>query len=127
MITHRMKLFQLGLVLTFIAIGSILFYVGKGHDLILENKLITIGPVTYKAAPSIKLIIDDQKAIPVNSGFANKAFVVGASHSLKAQILDDAGAVIKVIEKKFKLSLHNSFLISMPALVANDPKWIKEI
>src|SRR3989338_3389293 len=81
----RIFFFRLVVVGLLLITAMVLYYIGKSHDLILENKAITSGSVSYEEAPSIRVFIDNLDPILVMSGFANKAVIVGSKHTLRAE------------------------------------------
>lgn len=125
-ILTKRSLYKLLVALFFIVIAVFLFSIGKGHHLELENKAITLNGKSYQVAPDVRLTINNEQPIPVKSGYSNKASVLGSNHKFKIEILDKEGNVKKTIEKKVKLNLVDTFFISIPILLADDPDWIRE-
>ncbi|PID56539.1 hypothetical protein CSB45_10960 [candidate division KSB3 bacterium] len=103
-----------------------LYWLGKGHTILLENKDVTINGTAYAAVDHIlQVSVDGKKAIRVKSGSRKKlkGNVSGPWHSIKVESLDDNKQVVKTVEKKFSTSLDDMFLLSLPALLADDDNW----
>ena len=118
------RLIALALV---IVLAGFLFWIGKGHTLLLDNKEVKREGQKYKPERLVQVIINDQEPVEVKSGMrkAAKDVVAGPWHSIKIEVLDRQKNVVKTVEKKFSLSLDDMFVLSIPALLAEDANWIE--
>ena len=110
-----------------LVLAVVLFFIGKGHTLLLDNQDITINGSSYKATHAINVMINDQKTVLVKAGKRKKAddLVAGPWHRITIEILDDEKNVLNTVEKKFSVGLKDMLLLQLPALVENDPLWIQ--
>lgn len=124
----KRNMYQIGLVVVLILIAALLFRIGKGHTLLIDNNAMTINGKAYAAVEAVRVTVDGQpKPITVKSGERDQTIVKGASHSVKAELLDANGTVTATVEKKFKLAtLADAFILSTPAILADDPGAIQE-
>ncbi|GAK60964.1 hypothetical protein U27_00862 [Candidatus Vecturithrix granuli] len=116
------------IALAFVVVLAVfLFWIGKGHTLLLDNKEIKRDGQKLKAERLVQVIINDQEPVEVKSGIrkAAKDVVAGPWHSIKIEVLDRQKNVVKTVEKKFSLGLNDMFVLSIPALLAENADWIE--
>lgn len=109
-----------------IILAGVLFWIGKGHTLLLDNKDLTINGKTYPALSSVKVTVNQQESVQVRAGTRKmpKNMVAGPWHRITVDVLEN-DQVVRTIEKKFSLPLADMFVLNIPALVADDPNWIQ--
>lgn len=106
------------------ATGSLLFYLGKEHIILLDNKAAEIGGTRYEAAKYVRVTIngDRKKTMELNSGERVIVKISGPSHYIKAEIIDrQTDTIVSSAERNFNFGKRSSFMISIPALAANAP------
>lgn len=116
------------IALAFVVVLAVfLFWIGKGHALLLDNKEIKRDGQKLKAERLVQITINDQEPVEVKSGIrkAAKDVVAGPWHSIKIEVLDRQKNVVKTVEKKFSLGLSDMFVLSIPALLAENADWIE--
>ncbi len=108
-------------------LAIVLFIIGKGHTLLLDNQDVTIDGKTYEATHAIRVVINDQKAILVKAGKRKKAKVpvAGPWHRITVEILDEDKNVLQTLEKKITLGLDDMLLLHLPALISDASQWIQ--
>lgn len=112
-------------LLIFVAVISVFLYrQGKGFDLLLDNKTVTIGEKTYHALSLVRVSINDSEPLELMKRDRDVISVVGYTHRIKVEILDMDEDVVKTVEKEFRLDRAAGDLLSLPALVAGEPDWI---
>ena len=123
----RRTLYRLIALAVVVVLAVLLFWIGKGHTLLLDNKEVKRDGQKYKAERLVQIIINDQEPVEVKSGMrkAAKDVVAGPWHSIKIEVLDRQKNVVKTVEKKFSLSLDDMFVLSIPVLLAEDANWIE--
>ena len=127
-IMGKRNLYRTIAVVIILLFACFLFWIGKGHSLLFDNKDMTANGKSYKAAGTMRVTVDEQKPVLVKSGKRArlKDPVKGPWHSIKVEILDNDRNVVDTIEKKFSLSLSDMFLLNLPAFQAEDSNWIQK-
>jgi hypothetical protein len=110
-----------------IILAVILFWIGKGHNFLFDNKEITLNGKTYPALELIQVAIDGQDAIQVRSGMRKqiKSPVAGPWHTITVEVIENK-AVTRMVTKKFSVNLAEMFVVNLPVLLEDDPQWIQE-
>lgn len=114
----------IGLVLI---LAVVLFWIGKGHSFLFDNKEITLNGKTYPALDLMQVTIDKQKPIQVRSGTRKQTQnpVAGPWHTITVEVIENK-AVVLTVAKKFSVNLSDMFVVNLPALLEDDPQWIQE-
>ena len=112
-------------VLGLIALSACLFYIGKGHTLLLDTNMITIDGKELRSYASAAVSVD---GIELNSsmGRAERAMVVVSGPKHTIVIVDDSDPTKKV-EKNFTIpTFMDRVIVSIPAILGNAPTehWI---
>ena len=114
-------------VVFIIAIG--LFWIGRGHSFLVDNQKLTINSKTYQPVnATLNVTINDaQPPVAVKYGQRKKMgdAVAGPWHTITVEVVGKNKAVEKTIEKRFSVPLDEMFLVSLPALLADDPNWLQ--
>jgi hypothetical protein len=97
---------------------------GKGFDLLLDNKTVTIGEKTYKAFSLVRVSVDGSEPLELMKRDREVISVVGYNHRIKVEVLDMDEDVVKTVEKEFEITRETGDLLSIPALVEGEPDWI---
>jgi hypothetical protein len=112
------------LVLLLVLLGFWLYHIGKGFDLLVDNKTITIGDVTYRATSTVRVSIDGSEPLVLTKRGRDVISVVGYVHVIRVEELDMDDEVIRTVEKSFTLDRHSGDLLSLPALLGGEENWI---
>lgn len=126
-IMGKRTIYRLLAIIAIIVIACCLYWQGKGHTILLDNKEISLNGTSYKAAGHVNVSVDGKKEILVKSGSRKKlkGAVSGPWHSITVEVLGEGNAVTKTIERNFSLSLDDIFLLSLPGLLAEDANWVQ--
>jgi hypothetical protein len=112
-------------LLVLVGVLSIFLYrMGKGFDLLLDNKTVTIGEKTYKAFSLVRVSVDGSEPLELMKRDREVISVVGYNHRIKVEVLDMDEDVVKTVEKEFEITRETGDLLSIPALVEGEPDWI---
>ncbi len=118
-------LMQIGLVLLIIIVSVFLYRIGKGFQIIVENKNNALDGITFEVQGPVRVIFDDKDKLELKENSADLALLIGyGEHKIKVEVLDAEGNVIKSIEKTFKLSGKEGDLLSIPALLSGSERYI---
>jgi len=122
---NRRLLVRAVVLLLFVALGVFFFVNGKGHDILLDNKTVTVGDRTYEAFASARISLDGRKSVEIQRRERLPDMLVGKNHAIRVEVLNRGGQVIQTVEEKFSLGLERTWLISLPLLVSGDANWIQ--
>ncbi len=115
------------LVVFIVAVG--LFWIGRGHSFLLDNQKLTINGTTYQPVnATLNVTINNtQPPVAVKYGQRKKLgdAVPGPWHTIKIEVVGKNKIVEKTLEKRFSVPLDEMFLVSLPALLADDPNWLR--
>jgi hypothetical protein len=121
----RSSIQRTGVVLALIAFAVCLFYIGKGHTLLLDTNMITIGGEEFRSYASATVSVDG-KELNSSMGRAERSMVSVSGPRHTIVIVDDADTDKKV-EKTFTIpTFINTVVVSIPAILGSAPEehWI---
>lgn len=111
-------------VLALIALSAFLFYIGKGHTLLLDTNAVTINGLEMRSFPSVTVTVNGKEEDPMGRAERVMVLVSGPSHTIV--IVDDANPG-KRIERSFTLpTFMDTAVVSIPAILNNAPPeyWV---
>lgn len=120
----RRTIIQASLVLLLVLFGAGLYRIGKGFDLLVDNKTITIEDRTYRATSTVRVSVDGGEPIELMKRDRDVISVVGYSHVIRVEELDMDDEVVRSVEKSFRLDRNSGDLLSIPALLGGEEAWI---
>ena len=123
-VNKKRLVLRIALIILLIAFGFALFYIGKEHEVLFDNKSVEINGKSYKAAEYMKVTIDgkEDKSMEFYADDRDVMKMSGPEHSIKVEIIDeDTEKVIKSAERSFNFGTSSTLLISLPALAENAP------
>ncbi len=116
---------RIGFVFALILISVGLYYAGKGHTLLLDNKNIEFNGNEYKALSIVEVKIDRGEEFELMKRDRIKEETSGQRHSITITYTDDNNEE-KVLHESFKIKVGEPFyLLSIPALLGGDENWIQ--
>lgn len=123
--TRRSLLKRSGVLVALALLSMFLFYIGKGHTLLIDTNAVTIDGKEFRSAETIEVSIDGKE--PESMGRAERVQVLvgGPSHTITIEVV--SGDERKV-EKKLTLpTFMETAVISVPAILgdASPEHWIK--
>lgn len=116
-----MRWFQRLVVLAaLIALGVWLFYIGREHQIFLDNK--TLGD--FKALEQVNVSINGGEISELMTRERDVKKVVGPEFEVKAEIFNEDGEIINRIAKKIKINFSKDIMINLPAFAAGEENFI---
>ena len=124
-----MRWFQRLVVLAaLIALGLWLFYIGREHQIFLDNK--TLGD--FKALEQVNVSINGGEILELMTRERDVKKIVGPEFEIKAEIFNEDGEIINTVTKKVKLMpdcVNYNFgskdiMINLPAFAAGSENFI---
>ena len=116
-----MRWFQRLVVLAgLIALGVWLFFIGREHQIFLDNKAWS----GYKPLEQVNVSIDGGKVSELMPRDRDVRKIVGMKFEVKAEVFDDKGEVVNTIIKTIYPKCSKDIMINLPALAAGDEGFI---
>ena len=90
-VNKKRLVIRLVLLSLLIVIGFFLYYYGKEHEILLDNKTVEINGKSYEAAEFVRITIngDAGKAIELYAKERDVVKVTGPNHTIKVEIVDE--------------------------------------
>ncbi|MDO4560716.1 MAG: hypothetical protein Q4C86_07165 [bacterium] len=119
-IKTRRAVVQAALVIFIVIFACALFYLGKDHDILLDNKDIVLQGKSYPAVPWVTVAADgdEERAAELLPGDRDVLKVSGPEHTVTINVLDeDTEKVIQTIKYNLKLGVKPTVMLSIPGIV----------
>ncbi len=123
-VNKKRLVIRLVLLALLVALGFLLYYYGKEHEVLLDNKTVNIGGQTYAAAEFVRITVngDTDKQIELYAKERDMVKVTGPRHTIKVEIVDeDSDEVLRTEERVLDLGKASSVMISVPAVAEKAP------
>ena len=102
------------------ALGFWMFYIGKEHQIFLDNK--TLGE--YKALEQVNVSINGEKPVELMTRERDMKKAVGPKFELKAEVFDEDGNIVNTITKTITVKCSKDIMINLPALAGGAEEFI---
>ena len=102
------------------ALGFWMFYIGREHQIFLDNK--TLGE--YKALEQVNVSINGEKPVELMSRERDMRKAVGPKFELRAEIFDEDGNITNTITKTIVVKCSKDIMINLPALAGGAEEFI---
>lgn len=123
--TSRSLVQRTCVIVGLIAVAACLFYIGKGHTLLLDTNAVTIDGAELRSFASATVSIDGRELdFPLGRAERDMITVSGPKH--KIVIVNDSDPAEK-IEKNFTIpTFMDMAIVSIPAIIGNAPQehWV---
>ena len=108
-----------------IALGVALFYMGREHQVFLDNKTAEADGKTFKALEQVNVSVAGGEPVELLKRDRDVVKVVGPSFSLKVEVLDSmGGSVEQTLERTLTPGFGKDLMISIPLLAAGREDFI---
>ena len=101
-------------------LGVWLFYIGREHQIFLDNK--TLGE--YKALEQVNVSINGGETVELMERERDVRKAVGPKFELKAEVFDEDGEIVNTITKTITPAFSKDIMINLPALVGGAEEFI---
>jgi len=118
---------RITLIVVLILMGISLYTIGKEHKVLIDNKDISMGGLTYNADTAYNVRVDNLEIGLLEKDERKAVKVVGPSHKIVVEEIKNKISTGEKHEKKFKLKINENVTINLPAMVNNMDKWIEKI
>lgn len=107
-----------------IGLSVFLFYIGKGHTLLIDTNAVTINGQEFKSAESIEISVDGQEPEPMGRAERIMVSVGGPRHTIQIEVVEDGG---KKVERRISIpTFMDMAVVSVPAILGEAPSehWV---
>lgn len=118
-VNKRRLVIRIALVVLLVLLCFGLYYIGKEHDVYVDNKTVTIDGREYQEIEYLALVVngDEKDSVEYFAGDRDVLKLQGPNHTLKIIVMDeDTEEVIKTVERKLSLGTIPAIMVSMPAI-----------
>jgi hypothetical protein len=121
-----MRALQRTVVLFLILVLAVfLFYIGREHQVFLDNKTIEIEGQSFRALKFVRVTVGGGSPVELMARDRDLAKTAGPSFKFKVEVLDEFGEEVeKVIEKVLTPGFSKDMMLSMPLLAADRDDYI---
>ncbi len=123
----RRHLFQLLAIVFMLLLGVLMFFVGRQHTILLDNKTLEVEGKSYQAFSIVEVAVGRMERLELAARDRDKAEVLGQSHVLTVWYTDKSFEEHE-LKLKFRVPVgQDMVLISLPALVggAAESVWLQ--
>lgn len=118
-INKRRLVIRITLVVLLVLLCFGLYYIGKEHDVYIDNKTVTIDGKEYAEMEYIAVSFDgkDEDAVEYFAGDRDVVKLRGPNHTIKIVVMDeDTEEVVKTVERRLSLGTIPGIMVSLPAI-----------
>ena len=128
-INTRSLLYKIGALLILVAICVVMFIIGRGHTVYLDNKTMEYEGQEYKAFHRCTVYVNGEKLSKLSAKDRGMATTMGQSFTMTLEITADkkSDPVTKEFTIKLPYSL-DGIVVNLPGLVEGLPEeaWMSE-
>ncbi len=116
-----MRWFQRLVVLALLVLlGIWLFYIGREHQIFLDNK--TLGE--FKALEQVNVSINGGEPVEIMTRERDVKKVVGPKFEIKAEVFNEDGEIEKTVTKTVHVCFSKDIMINLPTFAAESGDFI---
>ncbi len=116
---NRIFMMRLAAILLVLLLGVVLFFIGKQHAVLLDNKTITVNGEEIRALKMVEVQVDKHESLEFVPRDRDKVDVVRQKHTITVSYTDENWEEISITRKFTVPLMEDMVIISIPTLVAN--------
>ncbi len=110
---------RLAAIIVVLLFSVFLFFIGKQHTVLLDNKTVTVDGTEIRAMQLVEVQVNDIPSLELAARDRDKVEVTSQSHQITITYTDDAWEE-HVLTRKFKVPvMQDMVMVLLPVLVAN--------
>jgi len=117
----RRNAVRLALLAVLVALGALLFLLGKEHQLFIDNQNVTVSGRELAPIESLRVSVAGGEPMEFMADDRDVTVVRGPRASIRVEVLDQDGKVLKTVDASLSFSFEDRAMISLPALVEGLP------
>lgn len=111
---------RLLLVAGLCALGLWMFWIGREHQIFLDNK--TLGD--FKALEQVNVRVNGGEVAELMARERDVRKIVGPEFELQAEVFDDNGEVVNQITKRIRPGCSKDIMVNLPALAGGAEEFV---
>ncbi len=122
--TKRSLIQRSAVLLGLVGLSVFLFYIGKGHTVLLDTNAITVNGQELSSADSIEVTVDGGEPQPMGRAERSQISVGGPSHTIQIEVIDGDG---RKVTQTFRIpTFMDMAVVSIPAILNDAPRelWV---
>lgn len=119
----RRFLFRAGAVLLLLLIAGLMFLVGRGHTIYLDNKTMEYNGETYDSPYKVVVTVGGEQAAKLYAKERGKTLNIGQKFSMDLEITETKGGSEETTTITLRLPYRmDGIILNLPALLAGLPE-----
>ena len=122
--------FKIAAILILLIIAAVMFVIGRGHTVYIDNKSIDYNGETYKAFNRVNVYVDGERIGKLAARERGKSVNIGQEFKMTIEVTREKGDEAETLEDlTFKLPYNwDGIVINVPAYLSNLPQevWMTE-
>ena len=122
--TSRSLIQRGGVLIGLLLLSVFLFYIGKGHTLLIDTHALKVGDKEYKSPEMVEVSINGKPAESMGRAERSLVLVGGPKHTITIEVVSGTE---KKVEKKFTVpTFVDTVVVSVPAILGDAPAehWV---
>ena len=107
------------------ALSTLLFYIGREHQIFIDNRSIEVENESFRALKFVRVTVNDAPPVELMPRDRDLVKVVGPSFRFKVEVMDEFGEEVeKVMERELRLGFAKDVMLSMPLMASDRDDWM---
>ena len=108
-----------------LSLSAWLFYIGREHQVFLDNKTIEVGGQSFRALAFVKVSVAGKPPVELMPRDRDVTAAVGPRFTVMVEVMDEFGEEVeKVIEKEMSPGFSGNMMLSLPLLAAGRDDFV---
>lgn len=123
-INKKRLVIRLTLVALLVLLCFGLYYIGKEHEVLLDNKTAELAGKEYKEIPYMTVVVDgdEEREMEFYAGDRDVVKLQGARHKIVIKVINEQSEKVeKTVEYDLNLGTVSNIMFSLPAIVDGAP------
>lgn len=109
-------------VLFLVALGVLMYFLGRGHTVYIDNKKLDYEDTTYEAPYKVEVYVDGERVAKLYDKERGSSICIGANFSMELVVIEEKGGDEVTEAYSFKLPYDkDGLIINIPGVRAGLP------
>ncbi len=119
---HILRLLLLAAI---VALSAWLFYIGREHQVFLDNKTLEVDGKSFRALKLVRVSVNGGDPIEFMPRDRDVVKVIGPTFKIRVEVMDEYGEELeKTIDRALKPGFSKDMMLSLPLLAADREDYI---
>ena len=128
--SKRSLFFKLGAIAILVAIAAVMFVIGRGHTVYIDNKTLEYNGETYKAYNRVNVFVNGERLAKLAAKERGKSTNIGQTFKMTIEVIREKGGETETYEDLvFSLPYNwDGIVINVPGYLNDLPQdaWMTE-